>query len=94
VVQPLEETAAAIRCRFFEYFIKLGKGASGAGVNTLNAGNKATHHGNILTDITLVNRGHITDIPTFNLLYGIYPKDTTPFLSMFPSPTDIMIVYE
>jgi len=93
MLQPLEETAVAIRRRFFEYFIRLGKGALDAEVNTINAGNQAAHHGNILTDITLVNRGHITDIPTFNLLYGIYPKDTTLFLSMFPSSTDIMIVY-
>ncbi|RPA88846.1 hypothetical protein L873DRAFT_1849584 [Choiromyces venosus 120613-1] len=92
-MQPLQETAIAIRRCFFQNYRKLIGQDSIGSPTAIPSGNKAAHNGDLITDTTLVMRGDITDTHIFHSLYGIFYNSAQPYLGTFPAATEIIVVY-
>ncbi|KAG0644486.1 hypothetical protein HOY80DRAFT_1028909 [Tuber brumale] len=70
-MQPLQTIAIGIRMRFFSNYQKLRGEISEDSKKAIRIGNQAAHQGNVITDIGMIEHGHIEDTRTFYELYGI-----------------------
>jgi len=83
-MEPLRETAVAIRRRFFHPFSKLTGEEFVEDVTSIRTSNAVAHEGNVLTDSTMITRGDLSCTAAFHCLYGIKHSNSATYLSTYP----------
>jgi len=94
-MEPLRETAVAVRLRFWHHFVKsIGNDVNSPDTisttssdrNDVPTGNRAAHEGNFLTNSALFSQGYLTDTSTFHILYGVPLLNCEQYFSKFTNP--------
>jgi len=83
-MEPLRETAVAIRRRFYHNSSNITERGMGRhGVEPIT-GNAAAREGNVVTDTIMISRGELPYPNTFHRLYGIEHTIASAYFGIYP----------